>query len=470
MKFANIPHTILYGFSLALMKGLSLIMLPFVAHTLSPDEFGRVEVLSSITIIASVIVGFGLEDSLYRFAGLARNVQRQRVMASAIFTLATLMSVISLLFLWLFVEQIQKHIPGNIPLEAIILGLCIVSFEAMIAVPLGWLRMNDQASEFCIATIGRAFIQVVLTLWFIQVSPTVTSIFAAGFIAVIIQLAYLIFWQCQTTKWIWLPKTFKKILIYSFPLLGTGLVGFALMGADRLFVAHYTSLEQVALYGVAAKFAIGVVLFLQPYTMWWVPKRFQTLVQPNGAHSVAQFTSFGLLYLAIATFMIMTTSEFLITLLMPVSYLDAMNCLLILACAMFAKEAAELLNIGAFTGRNTYEQFFINCIISLLGIGLLWSLVPLHGAYGAAISLCIAMSAKAIGIFLLSQKRLPLPFSYGLLFGTPIAIVILGVALHLYLSPLSQFIISVGSLFVIGLVTMWFRSTDAFSKYQLGKM
>ena len=142
MKFANIPHTILYGFSLALMKGLSLIMLPFVAHTLSPDEFGRVEVLSSITIIASVIVGFGLEDSLYRFAGLARNVQRQRVMASAIFTLATLMSVISLLFLWLFVAQIQKHIPGNIPLEAIILGLCIVSFEAMIAVPLGWLRTN----------------------------------------------------------------------------------------------------------------------------------------------------------------------------------------------------------------------------------------------------------------------------------------------------------------------------------------
>ena len=80
------------------------------------------------------------------------------------------------------------------------------------------------------------------------------------------------------------------------------------------------------------------------------------------------------------------------------------------------------------------------------------------------------MSAKAIGIFLLSQKRLPLPFSYGLLFGAPTAIVILGVALHLYLSPVSQFIISFGSLFVIGLVTMWFRSTDAFSKYQLGKM
>ncbi len=470
MIFAKIPHTLLYGFSLALMKGLSLIMLPFIAHTLSPDEFGRVEVLSSITIIASVIVGFGLEDSLYRFAGLARNRQRQKVMASAIFTLASLMTLVSLLFISLTITQIQAHIPGNIPTEAVILALVIVSFEAMIAVPLGWLRMNDKAGVFCIATVGRVFIQAGLTLWFIQFSPTVTSIFAAGLIAVVIQLIYLTFWQWQTTKWVWLPKTFTKILIYSFPLLGSGLVGFALMGADRLFVAHYTSLEQVALYGVAAKFAIGVVLLLQPYTMWWAPKRFTTLAQTNGASEVAKFTTYGMLYVAIATFIIVTTSEYIITTVMPVTYQDAIHCLLVLACAMLAKEAAELLNIGAFTGRNTHEQFYINCIISIIGVGLLLGLVPLYGALGAAISMCVAFILKAGSLFLLSQKRLPLPYSYQALFGIPTVIVLSGLAIHLSLSPLYQLLLCIGLLCLLLLAVFWSRKVETLSKTHLGKL
>ena len=75
-----------------------------------------------------------------------------------------------------------------------------------------------------------------------------------------------------------------------------------------------------------------------------------------------------------------------------------MNCLLILACAMFAKEAAELLNIGAFTGRNTYEQF-LSTVLSLYSESGFWSLVPLHGAYGAAISLVLPCQLKRLVYF-----------------------------------------------------------------------
>ena len=59
----SLLHPLLYGLSIALMKGISLLMLPFIAHYLSPDEFGKVEILSSLTVIGSVVVGLGLEDS-----------------------------------------------------------------------------------------------------------------------------------------------------------------------------------------------------------------------------------------------------------------------------------------------------------------------------------------------------------------------------------------------------------------------
>ena len=54
---------------------------------------------------------------------------------------------------------------------------------------------------------------------------------------------------------------------------------------------------------------------------------------------------------------------------MPVSYPDAMNCLFNPRMRHVCKKrAAELLNIGAVTGRNTYEQF-LSTVFSL-GIGL----------------------------------------------------------------------------------------------------
>lgn len=64
-----VKNVLLYGVSIALMKGISLIMLPFITHYLSQDAFGRLEVLLSIAAFGSVIVSMGLMDALYRFAG-----------------------------------------------------------------------------------------------------------------------------------------------------------------------------------------------------------------------------------------------------------------------------------------------------------------------------------------------------------------------------------------------------------------
>ena len=43
----RLPHalqqTLLYGASIALMKGISLLMLPFIAHHLAPQAFGQID-------------------------------------------------------------------------------------------------------------------------------------------------------------------------------------------------------------------------------------------------------------------------------------------------------------------------------------------------------------------------------------------------------------------------------------------
>lgn len=165
MMNKDLLHPLLYGLSIVLMKGTSLLMLPFIAHYLSPEEFGKVEILSSLTVIGSVLVGLGLEDSLYRFAGMTTHPQKRRYLASVIFTLASVITVVSVLAIIVFGPYLQPIIPGNIATQAILLALSIVALESMISVPLGWLRMNDKAVTFFVATTCRVILQAGLTLF-----------------------------------------------------------------------------------------------------------------------------------------------------------------------------------------------------------------------------------------------------------------------------------------------------------------
>ena len=55
----GLKHTLMYGFSIALMKGVSLIMLPIFTYFLTADDFGRLEIISSLAVIGSVLVGMG---------------------------------------------------------------------------------------------------------------------------------------------------------------------------------------------------------------------------------------------------------------------------------------------------------------------------------------------------------------------------------------------------------------------------
>ena len=404
-------HTFLYGTSIALMRGISLIMLPLMTHYLSPEEFGRVEILSSLTVIGSVLVGLGLEDSLYRFAGATKGARKRAYIAAQVFTLASVITVICIVLVTFLVPFIQPHIPGNIPNSAIWFALLIISFESMISVPLGWLRMQDQALKFFVATTGRVILQAGLTILFLQYATTVTSIFLAGLIAATLQLILLYFWQLQTHRLVLNRRFARKILTYSWPILVSGLLGFVLMGLDRWFIVNMSNLEAVAIYGVGAKFAIGVVLLLQPYTMWWSPKRFLILTE-KGSEQTVKYISLGLLWCILACFVVVTGAHWVVQYIMPEQYHSSVNILWVLALAMLFKEAAELINIGCFLGKKSFTQMHINFFTALIGLIGFISLIPIWGPTGAAFALLIAQLGKFCIFYYYSQRALPLLYQW----------------------------------------------------------
>jgi len=409
----GLKQSILYGMSIALMKGVSLLILPFVAHQLSTTEFGRLEVISTLAVIGSILVGMGLEDTLFRFAGSAKTKAQQRRIASEIFSLSLVIAVIALISGWFAARTIAAWIPGEPSIYEVRLVLSVLALEGCIAIPLGWLRMNNRALSFFFASSGRALLQAILVVALLYLDRGVAGILEAGLIAAVAQTLLLSYLQIRDSGLSFSLQTGKRSFIYSLPIVGSGLVAFALNGLDRWILAEHSSLADVAEFGIAAKFALATVLLLQPFGMWWSPRRFAVLNETDGREKVARFIAMGTGLALLIAVVVGLLSPTLISWLLPESYTHAGQYALGLVLIMLLKELTELFNIGCFAGKTTACQFIINLIGTIIGITAMLYLTPAYQVWGVIFSLLLAQFIRLLLFYKASQYFVPLNYPVG---------------------------------------------------------
>lgn len=457
----NLPNgfkqTLLYGSSVAMMRGISLLMLPFVAHQLSPEEFGRLEVISTLAVIGSVLAGMGLEDTLFRFAGSAKTaLQRQRA-AAGIFGLAMLLGAAFWTIGWVAAETIAGYMPAGITAYEVQLVWSVLALEGCIAIPLGWLRMRDRAMAFFLLTSGRAVTHALLVIIFLSLDRGVTGVLEAGLLATVAQALLLGVIHIRDVGFSLSRDKGLQSLIYSLPIVFSGILAFALNGLDRWILTEYASLTDVAQFAIAAKFALAVVLLLQPFGMWWSPRRFTVLNEIGGEEKVACFISLGIALTLVATIIVGLSAPLLIHWLLPESYAEAARYAVGLAVVMAFKELGELLNIGCFTGRTTGMQLLINAIAAVAGITAMFYWTPLWAVWGIIAALLLAQALRFILFYCVSQHYLPLPYPrYSLALVALISFSSLALGLQVN-TPVSQLLIMLAGTGVLFAVTIQLR-------------
>ncbi|MCE2572042.1 lipopolysaccharide biosynthesis protein [Motilimonas eburnea] len=365
-------QTLFYGASIALMKGISLLMLPFIAHQLEPAEFGRLETLTTLAILCSIICAAGLEDTLYKHVGFAKTRAEKRQQAANIYGLSICLAGLTLILLPAIGQLAWRLLPGDIALLDIQLILLQVALEASIAVPLGWLRLKDKASLFFAFTAGRALVQALLTLALLHYMGGIRSILLAGLLTAALQAIGLGYYQLKSSGIALQPSLIRPATLYALPVIASGLVNFPLSGLDRWLIAAYSTEATLANVAIAAKFALAAVLLLQPFTMWWSPKRFTVLAGANGREQTLKWQMLGLGLLCLICLAVAFIAPLLMIELLPQQYHGAIAVMPYLLAVVFFKEACELVNIGCFSGARTQTQFTINACCAILCATLMW--------------------------------------------------------------------------------------------------
>ena len=151
-------------------------------------------------------------------------------------------------------------------------------------------------------------------------------------------------------------------------LIGSGLASFALGTADRWFLAGSVPAEALGHYALASKLALAMAFLMQPFELWWYPRRLGVWAAADGALHSARLAGTGAAVTLLAAGVAVLAGPVLIRLATPVAYHPAAAMVPFVVVALVLQSFGSLFNIGAYIGRTGRLPFLVNALAGTVAI------------------------------------------------------------------------------------------------------
>ena len=439
----------IYGSALGISKAVSLLMVPVFTRFLEPADYGRLDILQTLADLFSIVIGLGLADTLFRFSGAAKSEQERRRVAANIFGMALVVGVVSLILTQLAAPAIAAALPGGVTVIQTRLILGNLALGGIMLVSLSMLRMLDFAGWFFAGSVGWVVIQAALGVLLLSLGFGITGVLAAGLTGAMLLAVALIVWQLRHTGVRLEAGKCREFAAYGAPLIFVGISGFVLGSFDRWILADAVGAARMAEYTLAAKFGLITAVLIQPFDLWWLPRRFAVLGEPGGAERIAGTIGIGVTIVVIAAVCVATAGPILIGLLTPESYHGAIRYVPWMALIAALHSTTTMFNIGCYSGRTTTWPVVIDGVAAVVAATGYFLLIPRFGAHGAIAATVLALGLRLLATYWISQTVVRLPYPVFRLF--LVALAGIGVITAMQMLSASGSLIAAGTAGIVGL-------------------
>lgn len=307
-------QTAIYGLSSIVPRLLNYLLVPLYTTVYPPNEYGKVTELYAYLSFLSIILTYGMETGFFRFWQSEKG--NPKVYTTTLISLF-ITSITFIIFSVVFAKPTAvglgyEHNPEYVIWLSIIIGL-----EAITAIPFALLRQQNRAVRFATLKFINIAIQVVLNLFFIMLCPYLVKsgyhlptwlfsssigigyIFISNLVAIIFTLIMLI--PTMYVKWVFDTNIWKRIMVYSLPLLVAGLAGMVNETFDRVMLKRLisdasTAMDQLGIYGANYKLAVLMTLFIQTFRFAAEPFFFSQAKEKDAKELYAEVMKYFIIF------------------------------------------------------------------------------------------------------------------------------------------------------------------------------
>ncbi len=320
-----INQTAIYGLSSIVGRLLNYLLVPLYTRVFIPSEYGKVAILYTYVGFLFIFLTYGMETGFFRFS--KNDKYKSKVYASTLLPIfiSSLLFVIAVI---LYAEPISKFINFEQDKSYIIWFAIIIGVDTFTAIPFAKLRLENKAARFATIKIINIVINIGFNLLFLVIIPYIIKnnpdSIVKNFYSADIGIGYIFISNLiasLATVLLLMPdifgvfknfafdfKVFKKIFVYSFPLLFAGLAIMINETIDRILLENFIVVpeniinkrefivSQIGIYAANYKIAILMSLFIQTFRYAAEPFFFSQADKKNSKKTYADVMKYFLVF------------------------------------------------------------------------------------------------------------------------------------------------------------------------------
>lgn len=410
MKQGLLRDTLVYGVSAILSRGLSFIVLPIYTRILSPADYGALDMITVVGSLANLVVALEVTQGLVRFLGDVGSIEERRRLSSTalVFTLAAYATCF--LAAMLFSTWITDHLLGDTRfLGAMQIGLGIIAVNGCFYLLQNQLRYELKSFAYAQASLLYAILVTGLGLLLgYGLGFGLEGVLLSQLIAAALS-ALMCLWHLRGTyRLVFDNKWLKTMLLFSMPLVPSGLATFLTLYANRLLLNATATLEDVGLFGVAARIAGIVSLLIVGLQSSLTPWIYANYRDPETPARLAKVTEWFTAAALLTCLTLGILSHEIMQLLVAPQFVASAPLVMPIALAAILGQM-YIFFPGIAIAKRTNNQLAIFAVTAVVSVGLNWLLIPAWGVRGAAIATLLA-SLVFVGLwFVVSQRYYAVP-------------------------------------------------------------
>ena len=413
-------QTVIYGLSSIVARLLNYMLVPLYTHVFSPGVYGISTEFYAYVSFLIIVLTYGMETGFFRFSESEKG--NPRVYSTTLISLIASSLIFSIL-IYLFAPSIASILQYENNPEYIVWFGIIIGVDAITAIPFAWLRQQNKALKFAAIKIFNILVFIGLNLFFLLLCPYLINtgvelptwlynpeigigyIFISNLAASILTLVALI--PSMKIEWKFDYVLWKKIILYSLPLLIAGLAGMVNETFDRAMLKRLlpdasTAMDQLGIYGANYKVAVLMTLFIQTFRYAAEPFFFSQSKEKNAKELYAEvmkfFIIFGLFIFLGVMFYIDIVKFFI-----GKEYWSGLNVVPILLAANLFLGIFYNLSIWFKLTNKTKFGAYLAIFGAIITIGLNFWLIPILGYEGSAWATLICYFAMMVASYFLGN-------------------------------------------------------------------
>lgn len=412
-----ITNTTFYSFASFLQKGIGFLLLPLYTHYLSPDDYGVLNVITSITGFISILFTMSLHGAASRFHFDSEDVDYRAKVWGTILLLVLVNSVfwgvIAITFHKYLIDPFTKGIDFY-PL--VLLSIITTMLSPVYLFYQQWLRNRQEGKRYIINSLSNFIMTVLLNIILLSIfNMGIMSMILSSLLVAIVYFAYSIWRFLPNINLKYDKQIGHRAISYSLPLIPHNITGYWSVMIDRIMLNSMAGALAVGLYSIGSQFGSIVSIVASSINLAFSPWCFQEMAKgcDGDYEKLYTFADAGIVICGLIALVISLFSPEVVTLMTNNSYYDAWLPIPFICFGYVANGLYYFFCQPLFFAHTKYVMYISIVALTFAYLGNLL-LIPILGIIGTGISLYLSMMITAIMALIISHKLEPqIQYHYG---------------------------------------------------------